>query len=140
MATLVDTNDSEISVIPSDCGKNVINDSAPMDTQTAGLSNRVNNQPDIFKTPVKSQSDFTWFIRLLDQEAYIYSFLFILDVSRNFSLANNTDDDVLSYQKVLDNIVLNDVKKCGPLLDGCKVKERSMELKHIVLKLQFICE
>lgn len=66
MGTLVDTNDTDISVIPSENGKTVVSETANFESQTQnGLVQRTD--ANVFKTPVKSTLfclRFTDFIRL----------------------------------------------------------------------------
>lgn len=61
MASLLDKNDSEISVIPSISGKTVINESAPLDIHGDDAPIYKDQASDVFKTPNKgSFNSFTF--------------------------------------------------------------------------------
>lgn len=123
IGTLVDTNDTDISAIPSENGKTIVSETANFDTQTQ-------NEPvqridaNIFKTPVKSKHFLLTITDFINPFWLVKLFLPSLDYYRN----EKSFEDPISYQKILNSIKVNDIQNCQHLLDGCKVRK---EVKNL---------
>lgn len=88
---LVDTNDTDISIIPSAAAhKNIVEETTDFDSQSISEPISARRTPPVFSTPTKS--------------------------APRSNLLN-----ARSYQKSLENICVNDAKKYQHLLDGCNV-------------------
>ncbi|XP_065205150.1 DNA topoisomerase 2-binding protein 1 [Planococcus citri] len=99
--SLTDTNESEISIIPSNNEKNLINDTETRIHESTMERCLPSREASEFKTPTKT-------CPRRGQQPQVSQC--------NVSMENN-----LSYKEVLSDINLQEVKKCGPIFDGCKL-------------------
>ncbi len=123
-ATLIDTNDSELSVIPSNCGTTVVGETANFDSPSVNEPTKEKKDDQIFKTPVKGKNkNGTFFCAGVNVAAKLM-LIFLPPAHTKIDSKQNDVETARSYEMILDNIKLMNMNKCDHLLDGCKVREK----------------